>query len=126
MFKILIIDSNVLFRTSLGKSLCAWFKTVEIEEAGSAAEGLEKVDSFSPQLIFIDINLPDKNGLDLAKMIQASHSEIILAILTSYDFPEYRAAANDSGIKHLIPKNDWTSRDILQMVEAVLHQRPVR
>ena len=55
MFKIMIIDSNTLFRKSLGKSLFARFPAAEIQETGSGAEGLQKVGAFAPQLIFIDI-----------------------------------------------------------------------
>jgi len=40
MFKILIIDSNTLFRESLGKSLYGRFPAAEIRKAGSGAEGL--------------------------------------------------------------------------------------
>lgn len=120
MFKILIIDSNTLFRKSLGKILFSRFPAVEIRESASGAEGLQKVDAFVPQLIFIDIYLPDISGLDLAKTIKASHSEIIMAIFARYDSQEYQAAVSDSGVEYLIPKDDWTSNDIQALVESIL------
>lgn len=120
MFKILIIDSNTLFRTSLRKSLATRFPAVEIQEAGSGAEGLKKVTAFSPQLIFIDIYLPDRSGLDLAKKIKASYPQMVIAVFTGYDSPEYQAAANNSGVEHLIPKDDWTGEDIRGLVKDVL------
>ncbi len=120
MFKILIIDPNTPFRESLKKSIITRFPAVELQEAGSGAEGLNKVDTFAPQLIFIDIYLPDINGLDLAKKIKASYPEAIISLFASYDSPEYQAAAKDSGVEHLIPKDDWTAKDILNWVEAVL------
>jgi DNA-binding NarL/FixJ family response regulator len=118
MFKILIIDSNTLFRRSLGKSLYGRFPAVEIQEAGSGAVGLRKVGSFAPQLIFIDIYLPDISGYDLAKKIKSSYPEIIIAIFVSLDSPEYRAAAAQCGVEHLIPKDDWTAADILDWVQS--------
>jgi len=120
MFKILIIDSNTLFRTSLRKSLATRFPAVEIQEAESGAEGLKKVTAFSPQLIFIDIYLPDRSGLDLAKKIKASYPQMVIAVFTGYDSPEYQAAANNSGVEHLIPKDDWTGEDIRGLVKDVL------
>ncbi|MHC4103781.1 MAG: response regulator transcription factor [Planctomycetota bacterium] len=118
MFRILIIDPNTPFRESLGKIINDRFPSIEIQEAAAADEGLRKLETFAPQLIFIDIHLSDRNGLDLAKKIKASYPEIIIAIFARYDSPEYQAAANDSGVEHLIPKDDWTGEDILAMVES--------
>ena len=120
MFKILIIDPNTFFRESLGKIINDHLPDIEIQEAGSGAEGLSKVRPFAPQLIFIDIYLPDMNGFDLAKKIKRSYPEIIIAIFLSLDSPEYRLAAAQCGVKHLIPKDDWTGEDIVSLVESTL------
>ena len=120
MLRILIIDPNIPFRQSLKKIISDRFSSMEIQESASADEGLRRLKTFTPQLIFIDIYLPDKNGLDLAKEIKTSFPEIIIAIFARYDSPEYQAAANDSGVEHLIPKDDWTGEDILALVESIL------
>jgi DNA-binding NarL/FixJ family response regulator len=120
MFKILIIDPNTPFRKSLIKSLSNQFPEVELRDADSGEEGINQMDTFAPQLIFIDFYLPDISGLDFAKKIRALNSEIIMAIFVRYDSPEYQAAANDCGVAHLIPKDDWTVGEILALVEAVL------
>jgi DNA-binding NarL/FixJ family response regulator len=119
MFKILIIDPNTPFRKSLIKSLKSQFPAAGLRDTATGEEGLKQTDTFAPQLIFIDFYLPDFSGLDLAKKIRASHSEIIMAIFVRYDSPEYQAAANECGVAHLIPKDDWTVKDILALVEAV-------
>ncbi|OEU60493.1 MAG: hypothetical protein BBJ57_08635 [Desulfobacterales bacterium PC51MH44] len=115
----LIIDPNTPFRESLRKIIHDRFPRIEIQEAAAADEGLRKLNTFTPLLVFIDIYLPDRNGLDLAKKIKASHPEIIIAIFARYDSPEYQTAANDSGVEHLIPKDDWTGEDILALVESI-------
>ena len=122
MCRILIIDPNAPFRKSLGKSLSKRFPEAEILEAGSGVEGLTQLEKLTPQLIFIDIYLPDRSGLDLAKTIKQFYQQMVIAVFTRYDSPEYRAAANNSGVAHLIPKDDWTSEDILGLVENVLNQ----
>ena len=119
-YKILIIDSNTLFRKSLRKSLCARFPTIEIQESDSGAEGLRKVGAFAPQLIFIDIHLSDVSGFDFAKKIKSTCPQTIIATFTSFDSPEYQSAAAASGVDHLIPKDDWTGNDILSLVESIL------
>jgi DNA-binding NarL/FixJ family response regulator len=120
MFSILIIDPNIPFRKSLSKIINDRFPHIEIHEATSGEQGLIKLNTFTPMLIFIDIYLPDQNGLDLAKTIKAAYPEIIIAIFAMYDSPEYQAAANDSGVAYLIPKDDWTGEDILALVESIL------
>ena len=122
MFRILIIDPNTLFRKSLRKIIHDRFPTVEIQEAGSAAQGLDEMVDYPPRLIFIDIYLPDAGGLDLAKKIKGSHPEMVIAVFARYDSPEYQSAANNSGVEHLIPKDDWTGEDILELVRAVLNR----
>lgn len=119
MFRILIIDPNTPFRESLRKIINGRFPTIEIQEAAAGAEGLAKLKAFTPLLIFIDIYLPDKNGLDLAREIKAFYPEIIVAIFARYDSPEYQTAVHDSGVEHLIPKDDWTGEDILALVESI-------
>lgn len=120
MLRILIIDPNIPFRESLGKIINGRFPSIQIQESAVADEGLRCLKTFAPHLIFVDIHLPDRNGLDLAKEIKASFPGIIIAIFARYDSPEYQAAADDSGIEHLIPKDDWTGEDILALVESIL------
>lgn len=119
MLRILIIDPNTPFRESLRKIINDRFPAIDIQEAAAGDEGLKKLNTFSPLLIFIDIYLPDQNGLDLASKIKASYPEIIIAIFARYDSPEYQAAASDSGVEHLIPKDDWTGEDILALVKSI-------
>ena len=120
MFKILIIDPNTPFRKSLIKSLSSQFPAVGLRDAATGKEGLKQMDTFAPHLIFMDFYLPDISGLDLAKKIRAFHSEIIMAIFVNYDSPEYQAAVSECGIAHLIPKDNWSGKDILALVESVI------
>ena len=120
MFSILIIDPNIPFRKSLSKIIHDRFPAIEILEASSGDQGLIRLKTSTPTLVFIDIYLPDRNGLDLAKTIKAAYAEIIIAIFATYDSPEYQAAANDSGVTYLIPKDDWTGVDILALIESIL------
>ena len=120
MFKILIIDPNRPFRRSLKKVLANRFPFVDIQQASDGSEGLAMVQGFSPNLVFIEIHLPSESGLDLARQIKSNHPEIIIVIFTSYDLPEYRAAAEESGIEYLVPKDDWTGEDMMALVHSIL------
>jgi len=120
MFKILIVDPNDPFRRSLKKVLVNRFPSVDIQEAADGNEGLQKVEDFHPNLIFLEIHLPAETGLDLAGRIKADHPDIIIVILTSYDLPEYKIAAEKMGIEHIVPKDDWTGEDMIALVDTIL------
>ena len=78
------------------------------------------VQDFGPNLIFLEIHLPSESGLDLARRIKSAHPDMIVVILTSYDIPEYQKAASESGIEHLVPKDDWTGEDMIDLVQTIL------
>ena len=120
MFKILIVDPNDPFRRSLKKVLANRFPFVDIREASDGREGLGMLQCFQPNLIFLEIHLPADSGLDLARRVKIDHPEIIIVILTSYDLPEYRAAAKVSGVEHLVPKDDWTGEDMIALLDTIL------
>jgi two-component system response regulator YesN len=120
MFKILIVDPNVPFRRSLRKVLVNRFPFVDIQEASDGRQGLEMVQGFGPNLIFLEIHLPSESGLDLARQVKKDHPDITIVLLTSYDIPEYQAAAEASGIEHLVPKDDWTGEDMIDLVHSIL------
>jgi len=108
MFKILIIDPNAPFRKSLEKVLVNRVPFVAIEAAANGEEGADRVETFHPNLIFLELHLPQESGFDFARRIKDNHPDTVIIILTSYDLPEYHIAAEESGIEHLVPKDDWT------------------
>ena len=77
------------------------------------------MNTFDPNLIFLEIHLPAQSGLDFARRIKSDHPEIIIVMLTSYDFPEYKAAEEESGVEHLVPKDDWTGEDMISLVHSI-------
>jgi DNA-binding NarL/FixJ family response regulator len=120
MFKILIVDPNGPFRRSLKKILINRFPFVDIREASDTGDASAMVPDFRPNLLFLELHLPSESGLDLARRIKSAHPDIIVVILTSYDIPEYQEAAAESGIEHLVPKDDWTGEDMIDLVQTIL------
>jgi CheY-like chemotaxis protein len=120
MFKTLIVEDNANFRKSLKAALDIEFPSMDIEEAADGTEALKKVNAFGPNLIFMDIKLPGINGLELTKIIKGDNGSIIIVILTSYDLPEYRAAAKEYGADHFIPKGSSSRKELLKLVQSVI------
>jgi len=91
-----------------------------IAEAGDGEEALGKLDTLLPNLIFMDINLPGENGLELTRKIKATHPEIPIIILTSYDLLEYRQVAYENGANSFLVKGSFTLRELITMVESLI------
>ena len=108
MCKTLIVEDNVTFRQMLKESLCSGFPTMEIEEGPDGRDlFFNKIDSFHPKIVFMDVRLPGENGLELTKKIKKikkNYPDIIIVILTSYDLPEYRQAVRESMADYFVPK----------------------
>jgi two-component system response regulator YesN len=116
---ILIIDPNIPFLQSLKNLLEKHFPLFDIEVASDGQEGLGKIRVSGPQLIFLEVHLPGGSGLELADKIKSKHPQAIIALVTSYNVPEYQTAAKDAGIEYLIPKDEWTGEDIVALVRSI-------
>ena len=119
MFKTLIVEDNAPFRQSLKEMLSERFPAMGVEEAENGEEALEKIESAAPHLVFMDIKLPDANGLEVTRKIKARFVEITIIILTSYDLPEYREAAKQYGADYFLSKESSSREDILTLVESI-------
>lgn len=122
MFRILIVEDSRSYRESLKEILNGQYPNILVEEAENAREAMEKSDSFEPNLIFMDIGLPDGSGLELTKIIKAKHPNVSVAILTSYDAPEYHEAAIRYGANHFLTKGVVTREEIQDLVKSFLSQ----
>jgi DNA-binding NarL/FixJ family response regulator len=123
MFKTLIVEDNTTFRQSLKAVLEAEFPSMAIDEAADEKEAMEKVSTFRPDLIFMDIKLPGENGLDLTERIKTDDASIVIIILTSYDLPEYREAALQFGADHFVSKGASSREELLGLVRSILLNR---
>jgi CheY-like chemotaxis protein len=121
---ILIVEDNAVFRNSLKDTLCRRFPSLCVHEAVDGMEALQKVNATIPDLIFMDICLPGTNGLELTKTIKSSNQDIVIAVFTSYDLPEYRDAAFRCGANYFLTKGTTTSEEIMSLVESVLPVTP--
>ena len=115
MERILIVEDNAFFLQFLKETLHSRFPSMDILEAASGEEAFRKIETFSPDIIFMDLRLPGENGLELTKRIKAQHPGIIVVIITNYDLPEYREAAYQCKADHFLTKDSF-----LKMIKSIL------
>jgi two-component system NtrC family response regulator len=120
MFQTLIVDDNAAFRAFLNEILVARFPTMRVVQAEDASQASRTIDALDLDLVFMDVKLPDGNGLDLVREIKADHCDTVVIVVTGYDLPEYRVAARESGASFFLSKSSTTEGEILSVVESVV------
>lgn len=117
---VLIVDDNAAFRQSLNLVLARRFPSMRVAEAEDGDGALHSVAQRIPDLIFMDIRLPGKNGLDITRIIKNDYVHPMICVITGYDLPEYRDAALLSGADHFVVKDESTEAAIVFIVDSML------
>ena len=92
---------------------------VVICESSDGLVAVKKSKELQPDLVLLDIGIPDLSGLEAARQIRsfAPHSRILF--VTSYDWPELSREAMNIGALGLVVKSE-AARDLLPAISAVL------
>lgn len=85
MIKVFIIDDQILFLDSLALFLKQDADISIVGTATSGKQGLEKLADDPPDVVLLDLQLPDMSGLDVAETLKKSKAEVKIIILTSFD-----------------------------------------
>lgn len=101
---ILIIDDSSLFIHRLSKLLTEHCNCLSIAVAGCYDDGLQLFNQINPNLVFLDINLPGKNGIDLLISIRKLNKHVTIVMLTNNDPAEYLDLCLRLGANYYVEK----------------------
>lgn len=113
---VLIVEDNSCLRQTLAEILTYIFPGISLLEAETGEQALDLVRRESPDLIFMDIQLPGENGLGITEKIKGEFPDIVVVVHSQYDLPEYQEAARDAGADHFLPKQHATLEEIADLV----------
>ena len=102
--RILLVDDHPIMRHGLAQLIRAEDGLDVCAGAGSAAEGLAFVGEHQPDLVIVDLTLPDKNGLELLKDIQAMYPGTLCIVLSMHDESVYAERALRAGARGYVMK----------------------
>jgi DNA-binding NarL/FixJ family response regulator len=105
IMKILLVDEHTMFREGLKTLLDAESDFDVVGEASTAQEAIEKVASLRPDLLLMDLSLPDSGGLEAIDEILAIDPDISVVILTVLETDENILDAIRAGAKGYVLKN---------------------
>ena len=102
--RLLLVDDHAVVRSGL-RMLHATEGDVEIVgEAGTAAEALAAAADLMPDVILMDIGLPDKSGIDATSEIKARFPDMAIVALTIHEDEEYFFKMLEAGASGYVPK----------------------
>jgi DNA-binding NarL/FixJ family response regulator len=117
--KILLVDDHQLVRDGI-KSLISTAKNIEIcGEASSASELFTLMDDLKPNLVILDISLPDMSGIEITKKINKDYKGVNVLILSMHVNEEFVFNAIKAGAKGYLPKNT-TRKEILEAIYTIV------
>ncbi|MBI4309803.1 MAG: response regulator transcription factor [Candidatus Omnitrophica bacterium] len=108
--KILIVDDHADFRSAVIKHLKMSAVGVEVFEAGTGEMGVAKASCVKPDIVLMDINLPNITGLEAARQIKEDHPDCDIIILTIFDVAVFKKAAEKVRVRAFIGKNEVYER----------------
>ncbi len=117
MYKALIIDDERLARNELKKLLADFSEIEVIGEAANADEGIEKIDSLIPDLIFLDIQMPGKTGFDMLQELDRAPHVIFTTAYDEFALKAFEVNALDYLMKPVEPKRLKDALHKLQQAE---------
>ena len=102
---VLLVDDHELIRQGLRRAFerDAGFRVVG--EAGSVGDATHLAEALRPDVVVIDVRLPDGSGLELAQALRSARADVGLVILTMYAGDDQLFAALDAGASAFVPKS---------------------
>ena len=115
--RVLIVDDHPLLREGTRSFLG---EANGIEVVGVTGEGMAAIElagQVQPDVVLLDIHLPDISGVEVARRIRVAFPEIAILVLTAFDDPSYRRAMAQLGTRGYLLKTAST----VEVVQAIQH-----
>src|ERR1700756_1115715 len=122
MVRILVADDHDIFRRGLKDLLVSHPGWEVVGEAKTGREAVTLAEELKPDIMVIDISMPELNGLEAARKIHKSFPKIGILILTVHFSDQLLTDIVEAGARAYIMKSD-ADRDLVTAVEALTTRR---
>ena len=117
--RVLIADDHALVRAGIRALVERIDGVVVVGEAGKGSEALDLIRQLSPDLILLDITMPDGNGFEVLDQVTKLYPEIRVIVLTVHEAGEYALRAVREGAAGYLPKSA-ASIELEQAIQTVI------
>ena len=104
--RLLVADDQSMVRAGFRMLLADQDDIEVVAEAGNGLEAVEKADRFRPDVILMDIRMPELDGLEATRRILADDDSARVLVLTTFDLDEYVYEALRAGASGFVLKDD--------------------
>lgn len=116
--KVILCDDEKLLRVSVAALITKWWWIKEVDTAANGEELLVKLDQKDYNVVLLDVNLPGKNGVEIAKMILRDYPGIRLVMLTNHSGEALLVTLHKLGVHGIILK-DTDSDELENAVKRI-------
>ncbi len=120
--RVLVVEDDEDIAQALQRSLR--MEGYDVRTAADGRAALEQGRSFAPDLVILDLGLPQIDGIDVAKALR-EHDDVPILILTARDAVESRVQGLDAGADDYLVK-PFERQELLARMRALLRRRPPR
>ncbi|HEY0730661.1 MAG TPA: response regulator transcription factor, partial [Pyrinomonadaceae bacterium] len=117
--RILIADDHALVRAGIRALVEKIEGVTVVAEAGKGSEAKDLISQLQPDLVLLDITMPDGNGFDVLLHIQENSPHIRVIVLTVHEAGEYAIRALREGASGFLPKSA-ASTELEQAIDTVI------
>ena len=121
--KILLVDDNPYFLAAVRRFLILLPDMVVIAEAHDGKDALTKAEQLQPDLVLLDIGMPELNGIEVARSMKEWPHPPRIVFLSMHDNAAYREAAQELGVIGLVGKTDFVA-GLLPIIRNMLAVQP--
>jgi DNA-binding NarL/FixJ family response regulator len=122
MARVLIADDHAMVRAGLRRWLEEDRSVEAVAEAASGAETLQQLREGSWDLVVLDINMPDRSGMDILRHIRSGHPNCRVLVISAFSEKQYAVYALRAGAAGYVAK-DQAPEDFMRAVHTVLAGR---
>ena len=115
---IYLIDDHAALRRALARFVDDEPDLEVCGEASSAAEALAALETLTPDLLLVDVAMPETNGIEFVRTLQKERPELKCLMVSAHGQQEYKDAAIQAGAHGYVTKED--PLDVLEAIQAVL------
>ncbi|MCX6303604.1 MAG: response regulator transcription factor [Bacteroidetes bacterium] len=104
--KLVIADDSSLMRERIKSQVSSFDQVTIVGEAGNGRTAMEMVIEFDPDLILLDLHMPEMGGMEVLKKIKEAKLNTKVCILTNYSYPQYKERCLALGADFFLSKSD--------------------
>jgi DNA-binding NarL/FixJ family response regulator len=116
--RVLVVDDHVIVRNGLAQLLATTAEFELVGAAGDGREAIEMVASLRPDVVLMDLSMPEMDGVEATQRITAAHPDAKIVILSSFSEHQRVLAALDAGAEGYVLKHA-DPEQILAAIDAV-------